>query len=224
MGPSREAWQGVVTMRKAYPAFLILLALVFSALVYGRLPERVPVHWNWHGEVDRWGGRLEGAFLMPVMALLLWGLMRWLPRIDPRRANYARFQSTYDFLINALVTMLVVFHVLVLGKALGWPLPLNRIMPALVGLLLIAIGNVLPRARSNWWFGVRTPWTLSSEHVWARTHRVAGYLMSGAGLALVISAALPSTWTMWIGIVGIGTAVVGSVLYSYWLWRKERTS
>jgi uncharacterized membrane protein len=211
-------------MRKAYPAFLILLALVFSALVYGRLPERVPVHWNWHGEVDRWGGRLEGAFLMPVMALLLWGLMRWLPRIDPRRENYTRFQSTYDFLINALVTMLVVFHVLVLGKALGWPLPLNRIMPALVGLLLIAIGNVLPRARSNWWFGVRTPWTLSSERVWARTHRVAGYLMSGAGLALVISAALPSPWTMGIGIVAIGTATVGSVLYSYWVWRKEQTS
>ncbi|MGH7460376.1 MAG: SdpI family protein [Longimicrobiales bacterium] len=209
-------------MRKWYPAIVIALAFVFSAVVYGRLPERVPVHWNLSGEVDRMGSRLEGAFLLPLLALALWGAMRVFPRIDPRKANYERFRGTYDFLVNSLITMFVLFHVVVLGNALGWPLPLTRIVPALIGLFLIAIGNVLPRARSNWWIGVRTPWTLSSEHVWARTNRLAGYLLMGTGVVLLIFAALASPWALTMGAVAAAVIAVFSITYSYWLWRKEK--
>lgn len=213
-----------MTKRHLYPVALIAGAFIFSAVVYGRLPEELPVHWNWRGEVDRLGGRLEGAFALPGVAVLIFGLMRVLPRLDPRRANFARFAGTYDVAVNAILTLLVCFHVLVLGNALGWPLPLPRLVPALFGAFLIVIGNVLPRARSNWWFGVRTPWTLSSERVWARTHRVAGYLMICAGLALLVAAALPSGWTWVVALVTLGAAVVGSVVYSYLIWRKERLS
>jgi uncharacterized membrane protein len=209
-------------MRKWYPAIVIGLAFLFSAVVYGRLPERVPVHWNLAGKVDRLGGRLEAAFLLPVLALALWGVMRVLPRIDPRRKNYERFEGTYDFLVNALVTGFVVFHVIIMGKALGWPLPLDRVVPAVLGLFLIAIGNVLPRARSNWWIGVRTPWTLSSEHVWARTNRMTGYLLMGIGVALLIAAALAIPWTLRIGAIGAAAIAAWSIVYSYWLWRKEK--
>jgi uncharacterized membrane protein len=123
-----------------------------------------------------------------------------------------------------VLTVLVCFHVLVLGKALGWPIPLTRVVPALLGVFLIVIGNVMPRARSNWWFGVRTPWTLSSERVWARTHRVAGYLLICAGITMLGTAALPSSWTAAIAGVAVLVAALGSVVYSYWTWRKEQTS
>lgn len=213
-----------MTKRDLYPVALILVALVFSAAVYGRLPEKVPVHWNWQGEVDRWGGRLEGAFALPGVAVAMLALMRIVPRLDPRRANYARFAGTYDVAVNAVVTMLVCFHVLVLGIALGWPLPLRRVAPALFGVFLIVIGNVLPRVRSNWWFGLRTPWTLSSERVWTRANRVAGYLLMGAGIVLLVTAALPSPWTATLAVVAVGGAGLGSIAYSYWIWKKEEPS
>ena len=210
--------------RNLYPVAVIVLAFGLSAVVYNRLPQEMPVHWNWAGEPDRWGSRVEGAFALPVVGLLIFGLMRGLPRLDPRRANYARFAGTYDLAVNAMLTMLLCFHVLVIGIALGWPLPLTRIVPALLGAFLIVIGNVMPRARSNWWFGVRTPWTLSSERVWARTNRLAGYLLICAGLALLVTAALPSSWTAFVAVVAVGGATLGSVVYSYWIWRKERPS
>jgi uncharacterized membrane protein len=209
-------------MRKIYPGVVLALALVFSAVVYPRLPARMPVHWKWSGEVDRWGGRLEGAFLLPIIGLALWGLFRVLPRIDPRRANYERFQGTYELFVNALITALVAFHVVVLGVGLGWPISMTRAVSVVIGLLTITVGNALPRARSNWWFGVRTPWTLSSERVWSRTHRVAGYLMTGAGVAWLLSAIVPGSWGRWLGPAALAVTAAGSIVYSYWEWRKER--
>src|SRR5687767_9571462 len=100
-------------MRKAYPLFLISVMLVFSAAVYAQLPEEIPVHWNLQGEADRYGGRLEGAFLLPLIALGFWGLMRVLPKIDPRKANYERFTETYELVINGTLTTMVLLHVAV---------------------------------------------------------------------------------------------------------------
>jgi|SRR5687768_16020203 len=211
-------------MRKVYPLLLLLVAVVFSAAVYGELPEQMPVHWNLRGEVDRYGGPLEGVLLMPLMAIAIWGFMRVLPKIDPRKANFERFRDTYEFVINGVMTILLVMHVVLLCAAMGWPIPTNRVVPALFGVMLIGIGNVFPRSRSNWLFGVRTPWTLSSDRVWARTHRVAGYLFVVAGLAFLLYAALPGPLTIGIALAVTATAIVGSVLYSYVAWRKERTS
>jgi uncharacterized membrane protein len=164
-----------------------------------------------------------GAFLLPVMALALWGIMRGLPYIDPRRANYAKFQGTYDLIVNAVITLLLVIHVGVLGAALGWPVPMDRLAPLVVGAMLLLLGNVLPRARSNWWFGIRTPWTLSSDTVWTRTHRVGGYLMTGAGIVTMLSVLLPRRAGVAVMSVAIGAASLGSVIYSYFVWRGEQS-
>ena len=210
-----------MNIRRWYPALVIGAGFAFSAIVYNRLPSEVPLHWNWQGEVDRYGSRLEGAFLMPAIAAGLWAMLVFLPRIDPRRANYAKFGGTYGFVINGVITMMMVLHVLILGSVLGWPISIRRVVPAIVGVMLIVVGNVLPRARSNWWFGVRTPWTLSNDRVWAKTHRVAGYLLALAGIAMLLSAAFP---TLVMSILALSAAVfaaVGSVVYSYLVWRKE---
>lgn len=209
-------------MRKYIPVIPIAAAFVFSAAVYGQLPERVPLHWDWSGQPDRWGSRLEGAFLLPAFALGLWMLLTFLPKIDPRRANYERFGGTYDFVVTAVVTFMAGMHVIVLGATLGWPIAINRVVPAAVGVLLIVIGNLLPRARSNWWFGIRTPWTLSSDRVWQKTHRVGGYLMIATGLGLLLHALVAQLWTVWVAMVLVGLCVVGTMVYSYLKWREER--
>jgi uncharacterized membrane protein len=214
-------------MRRAhawYSALVIATAAAMSAAVYARLPERMPVHWTFSGEADRFGTRIEGAWLLPAVMVALWLVMRLLPRIDPRGANYAKMQSTYDFIVNAVLTAMLAMHLVVLAAGLGYLVPMRRFVPLLAGVFFVAFGNVLPRTRPNWWFGVRTPWTLSNDRVWTRTHRVAGYAMTTTGVVLLVAAALPGSWPL---VAAIAVAIVAAfwmVIYSYVAWRQEQRS
>jgi uncharacterized membrane protein len=208
-------------MRKWIAPIVILATVAFSAAVYTRLPAQMPVHWDLHGTVNRYGSRAEGASFFPIIMLAMWLLLRFLPNIDPRRANYAKFADTYDLLVNSLVGLLAVMHVALLGTALGWPISMERIVPVLVGLQFVILGNALPRARPNWWFGIRTPWTLSNDRVWTRTHRVGGYLLAGAGVVLILAGAVPGRVTFTLGIVAVVAAAFGSFIYSYIAWKQE---
>ena len=212
-------------MRNWYPAFAAFLAVTASALLYDRLPERMPVHWNVAGEVDRYGSRLEGALLVPAVIVVMAALVPVLPRIDPRGRNYEKFRPTYHLVMNAVVTFMLVVHLLLLATGLGYPIPVERVMALGVGLLLMLLGNVLPRTRPNWMLGIRTPWTLSSDRVWHRTHRVGGYLMLGAGLLTVLATVFPDPRASFLALtVGVCVAAVGSIAYSYVAWRQEQRS
>jgi uncharacterized membrane protein len=204
-----------------YPAFVIAIAAAASAAAYPRLPDRMPVHWSFSGVPDRFGTRLEGVWLVPAVMVAVWLVTRLLPRIDPRRDNYAKMQSTYDFVVNAILTAMLAMHFAVIAAALGYPVPMRRFVPLLFGAFFVALGNVLPRARPNWWFGVRTPWTLSSDRVWARTHRVAGYAMTITGLTVVVAAALPGVWPLVVAMTIAVIAAFWMVIYSYIVWREE---
>lgn len=210
-------------MRKWYPLALFVLMLAASIVAYPRLPERVPSHWNIYGQIDRYSSRGSVLFIMPFMMLVLWGLMRGLPKIDPRRENFAKMQAPYDLVINAALTIMAVAHVSIIAKMFGASFPLPRIMPALIGVLFVVIGNVLPQARPNFFFGIRTPWTLSSDRVWVRTHRVGGYLMVGAGIVAILSVALPVVPGLIVMFVAVASAALGSVVYSYIAWKQEQS-
>ena len=208
-------------MRKWYPAVLIVVTAILSAVAYPRLPATVPSHWNIHGQVNSWQSRERAAFFVPILLLVVWAAMRGLPKIDPRRANYAKFQPTYDFVIAAVLTMVALVHLAVLAYALGLPILIHRIAPVLLGLMLIAIGNQLPRARSNWWFGIRTPWTLSNDRVWERTHRVGGYVMTLIGVLAIVSSFFAAEVAFVTFIVVAGAMSLGLIAYSYFVWKHE---
>ena len=208
-------------MRKWYPAVLVVVTFVGAIIVYPRLPDRVPTHWDIHDRVNGYGPRWMATFLMPVMLLALWGLMRFLPRIDPRRANYAKMQGVYDLVVNVMLTLIAVLHFVVLGAASGVPISIARVVPAIVGVALIVIGRLLPLAQPNWWFGIRTPWTLSNDRVWARTHRVGGYVMMTIGVLAIVASILGMTIAS--AAVGIVAAALGLglIAYSYFAWKQE---
>ena len=208
-------------MRKWYPAVLIAVTAILSAVAYPRLPATVPSHWNLHGQVNAWQSRGRAAFFIPILLLVVWALMRGLPKIDPRRANYAKFQPTYDLVIATVLSMIALIHLAVLAYALGLPISIHRMAPVAFGVVLIVIGNQLPRARPNWWFGIRTPWTLSNDRVWERTHRVGGYLMTTAGVVIVLGAFIPGLTGPPLIIACIVASALGSMIYSYFAWRQE---
>lgn len=208
-------------MRKYFPAVLIVAAFAFSLLVFERLPERMVTHWNVRGEPDGYSARAFGAFLMPGIMLILWLVLLAVPHIDPRHTNIEKFRDSYETLIVAIVSVMAGLHVVLIGAALGWPIPIARIVPFGVGVLLVVLGNLLPRFRSNFFMGIRTPWTLSSETVWARTHRVGGYMIVGAGIMLIISAFVHSTTFSTIAFASVVAAALATLIYSYVIWRAE---
>jgi uncharacterized membrane protein len=203
---------------------LVVIAgmLVFTAAVFGRLPDQIPTHWNMSGEVDDYSSRVVGAFFAPAIALLLWAVLPSLRRIDPRRQNYERFGDTFHLVINVVVLFLGVIHVLSLGTALGWPINMTRALMVVMGVMFIALGNYLPRVRSNWWIGIRTPWTMESESVWRETHRVAGFTFVIGGAVAALSSLLPSSIAFGVGFVGMMVGGLIPVVYSYVAYRREQ--
>lgn len=193
----------------------------FVAAVYARLPDQIPSHWNLRGEVDGWMEKPWGVLAQPLIATLMLGLLWILPRIDPRRANVEHSAEDRRLLVNLLILFFAVVQVLTLGQALGWPVDVGRAIPATIGLLFVGIGNYLPRIRSNWFLGIRTPWTLSSERVWRATHRVGGRAFVAAGLLMAVSALLSPAARVWATGVAIAVAVVLPLVYSYVIWRRE---
>ena len=209
-------------MRRWLPAVLIAGSVVFSLVVFNRLPERMPVHWGMSGEPDRYGSRIEGAFLMPVVMAALLLLMQWYPSRDPRATNIEKFRGAYDTVVFATIALLAGIHVVAVGSALGWRIDMATVVLGGIGVLFVVLGNLLPRVRSNFIFGIRTPWTLSSEDVWTRSHRVGGYAMVAAGLLTIAGAFLSRRLGLGLALGSLAIGSLVPIVYSYVLWSRER--
>jgi uncharacterized membrane protein len=211
-------------MRKWIPLLIIAAAVVASAIVYPKLPETIPTHWNMDGQPDGWSSRALDAWITPVILLGMWALFRLLPAIDPRGANYAKFGGAFEAIIDSLMLFLLGMHIVLLRAGLGYPVQIERIVPFGVGVLLIVIGNLLPRCRPNWFVGIRTPWTLSSDRVWEKTHRLGGRLFVAAGFLIAIAALF---WVQWVHVVLITSILLATaavLIYSYLEWKREQSA
>ncbi len=208
-------------MRKWYPVLLVALTIAVGMYAYPRLPDRVPAHWNVAGKIDRYGSKWAFLLPLPLLLLGLWAALRLLPKIDPWRENYRKFQGTYDLVVNSTLTVIALADVAIVASVLGSPIPFDRVMRGMIGVLLVIMGNVMPRARPNLWFGVRTPWTLTNARVWERTHRFSGYVFVLAGTIAILSAFVPiAIPPRTLGIAG-ATAAVLILIYSIFVWRQE---
>lgn len=164
---------------------LAFLPLLLTVIVYPALPQQIPMHWNFRGEIDGWGTR-GSAFLMPVVTILLTAMLKWMPNIDPKKENYKRFGNAYGMIRLIFgIFMLVVTGVTLFAAFNPQGLPINSIIIASVGGLFCVIGNFMPQFKHNYFVGIKTPWTLASEEVWARTHRLAGPFWFFGGLGIV---------------------------------------
>lgn len=210
-------------MRKWIPLLIVAVAIIASVIVYPKLPVTVPTHWDMLGRPNGWGSRVWGAWVLPIVMLLLWALMRVLPAIDPRGANYAKFGGAFEAIVISILLYMLGLHLIILRASLGYPVAMQRVLPIGVGILLVLIGNLLPRARPNWFIGIRTPWTLSSDRVWEKTHRVGGRAFVAGGLAILLAVLVVPQWAHYVLVAVVVVCSLGAVLYSYIAWRREQT-
>ncbi len=201
---------------------LVLLAVAFSAAVYNRLPEHMASHWAVNDQVNGTISRFWGAFLMPVIALAMLALFLLVPLIDPMKANIATFRPTFNWFIVAILVFLMDLHVLTILWNLGYQsFRMSTVLLPGMGLLFILAGVLIRQAKRNFFIGIRTPWTLSSDRVWAQTHRVGSVLFILCGVIAMFGALLPGPMAFALVIVPILAATVFLLAYSYWLYQAE---
>ncbi len=210
-------------MRSRWFGFVVAaLAAALSLWAYPRLPESVATHWNLHGQPDDYSSRLFAAFGVPLVIVGIAGLFQVLPKLDPRQANYPKFLGTYWLIANAVILFMAGVHALIIASGLGANISVTRVIPLGVAVLLVVLGNYLTRVEPNWFVGIRTPWTLSSDAVWRKTHRTAGWVFVAGGLVMAAATFGPKGFVGPALVAVFATAVLVPVVQSYILWKREQ--
>ncbi len=198
------------------PLTLIALSFIAGWYFHPKLPDMVPMHWNFAGEVDDYGPKLMVTLGFPAIALAMYIMMLVLPFIDPKRKNYNLFEGSY-FLIRTIILFFFIFMFGVIVTAgLGYNLDVSKVVVFAVGLLFIVLGNYMGRVRQNFFVGIKTPWTLSNNEVWTKTHRAAAKVWVLGGLLMMASIFINSILTF----IVILAAAFFPIVYSYILYVK----
>jgi len=209
----RSRWFGLV---------IAALAVAMSIWAYPQLPPTVATHWSLNGTPDGYSSRLWALVIVPLMLVVMTVIFNVLPKIDPRHENYAKFLSSYWLIANAVIVFLLVAHGLIIAAGLGFSIKIDRLMPLGIGLLFVFLGNFLTRVEPNWFVGIRTPWTLSSDTVWRRTHRTGGWVFVIGGLVLASTALLPRAAFLPLLVATIVIMPAIPIVQSYLLWKREQ--
>jgi uncharacterized membrane protein len=190
-----------------------------AAWFYPLLPDPMPIHWNAAGEADDWTPKPWGVIILPLVTLGLWVLFAVLPLISPKGFRLDAARRAYDIIWFVMILFMGAVQLMTYLEALGRGGPgVEQIIPLMTGGLFILIGNYLSKFPRNFFVGIRTPWTLASDEVWNRTHRLGGWVFILAGLVLAAAAFFPGAMPVFIVVVVVAALV--PVLYSLWLYRR----
>lgn len=198
---------------------IILISFGIGVYLYPQMPETMASHWNIRGEVDGYVSKLWGLFLMPLISLGMFLLFTFIPRVDPLKANIERFRKYFDVFI--LITMLFLFYLYLLTIFWSKGARFNMIqflMPAFT-IMFYYCGVLVQNAKRNYFIGIRTPWTLSSDRVWDKTHRLGGKLFKIAGIIALLGVIFPNDAFFFI-FFPIMAVTIYTVIYSYLEYRK----
>lgn len=201
---------------------LIAIAVIAGALLWNQLPDQMASHWNANDEVNDTMPKFWGVFLMPLVVLGMFGLFIAVPNIDPLKANIAQFRG----LFNLFIVLITVFMLYIQGLTLAWSLgyqsfKMSNAMLPFLGILFMFIGYMLRQAKRNFFIGIRTPWTLSSDTVWDKTHQLGSVLFVASGALAFIGSFFGGMTAFWLLFIPLIGSTVFLVIYSYVLYRNE---
>jgi len=201
---------------------MIILAVAAGLLLWNQLPDPMASHWNVNDEVDGYMPKFWGVFLMPLVSLGLFLLFLIIPNIDPNKANIAEFRESFNLFIVLFVVFMLYVHGLTLAWSLGYTgFRLSTMLLPAMGLLFIFIGFMLRRAKRNFFIGIRTPWTLSSDTVWEKTHRLGAVLFMASGVLAFIGGFFGGMTAFWMLFVPLIGSTLFLVVYSYVQYQRE---
>lgn len=201
---------------------MIGAAILAGLLLWNRLPDQMASHWNINDQVDGYMPKFWGVFLLPLITLGMFVLFLVVPSIDPLKANITQFREAFNLFIVLIVGFMLYLYGLTLAWNLGYTVfrMSGAMLPAL-GLLFIFIGFMLRQAKRNFFIGIRTPWTLSSDTVWDETHRIGAILFMISGALAFIGGFFGGIAAFWMLFAPIIGSTMFLLVYSYMLYQRE---
>lgn len=197
---------------------LIVMSFVLVIIMYDKLPDPMPTHWNIAGEADDFMAKPWGAFMGPLMMIGIYLMFLIIPVISPKGFRIESFQRTFGAIKSIMMGFLFMLNVAVILLTTGFPISASKLIPLIVSVMFILFGNLMGKLSKNFFIGIRTPWTLTSDEVWLLTHRLAAKTFVIGGVAMMIEILLGIS----SGIV-FGTIIVAAmipVFYSYIVYRR----
>ncbi len=194
-----------------------LIPIIVGLLLWNKLPDQVPFHWDINGNVDQYASKAVAVFAMPALMLVMQWVCIFASTADPKSANYNR--KTFQLVLWICPILSFVLNTVVYCTALDHALPIETIVPMLMGALFIVLGNLMPKMKQTYTMGIKLPWTLSNEENWNKTHRFAGKLWVVGGVIILATAFLGKFW-IFIGILAVMTII--PTIYSYVYYRKHK--
>jgi len=201
---------------------LLFFVIILSFVAYPSLSDKIASHWNFAGQVDGWSKKSSFIYLFPGLIIFMYGFMTIMPFIDPKKQNYSEFKQTYTNFKALLVGVLSAVYTIIIFSNLGYNINIGQSVSFLIGGMMIVIGTMLRNIKSNWFIGIRTPWTMSSPIVWEKTHQRSVYFFTIMGLSIIITPYFSSPWNIIIFSLGILQMIAGTVIYSYFIYQKEK--
>lgn len=201
---------------------MIVAAVIAGSLLWNQLPEQMAFHWNINDQVDGYMPKFWGVFLMPLIVLGILALLIFVPGIDPLKANIAQFRSAFNLFIVLISAFMLYIHGLTIAWSLGYQnFEMSAVMLPFMGVLFLFIGYMLRQAKRNFFIGIRTPWTLSSDTVWDKTHQLGSILFMGSGVLAIIGSFMGGVFAFWLFFIPLMGSVLALIAYSYILYRNE---
>lgn len=198
---------------------IITLSFLTGILLYPQMPSEMASHWSAQGEVDDYLPKFWGLFLMPLIAGGIYLLSRLIPRIDPLKKNIEKFRSYFDWFIVITISFLFYLYLLTIFWNLGYRFNMGRMLVPALGFLFFYSGVLIENAERNWFIGIRTPWTLSNEEVWHKTHHLAAKMFKASGLIALVGVVVPQ-FALYFVLIPILASAFYSMVHSYFLYQK----
>ena len=208
------------TIKGTIAWIVIGLTWVTAIVLYDGMPARMATHWNAAGVADGYAGKAFALFLIPAIMLLVQGLFVLIPKIDPLRKNIEAFREQFEGFALLLSVFMAYLFVLIILWSKGALFSMTvALMPAFAS-MFYGMGSLLKGIKRNWFVGIRTPWTMSSDVVWDKTHALGSRLFKVSGVVILAGVVLPQ-YAVWFMVGPILASTLISVVYSYRVFKKE---
>jgi len=194
---------------------IVLLPFIYLAYLWNDFPEKVPMHWNINGDIDRYGDKFELLLIPILLPLLVYIIFLIIPKIDPKN-KINKMGNKYARIKMLLTTFMSILALYIIYSAYNQSIENPNYIVIFIGILIIILGNYFKTIKANYFIGIRTPWTLENETVWKKTHKLGGKMWFIGGFIIVISSLIlnkEQNSTFFIIIAGIITII--PIIYSY---------
>ena len=200
---------------------IVVIAFILAGVLYSTMPDKIASHWGASGQVNGYMSKSWGVFMPPAITLILFIFFLVLPRLDPLKKNVKEFENYYYGFITVIILFLFYVYLLTIFWNQGYKLDIIRFLIPGFAVLMYTAGIVMAKSKQNWFLGIRTPWTLSSEIVWNKTHQLGAKLFEASAIISLIGFFVKQ-YAIWLIIIPVILSAITAFIYSYLIYKKEK--